>query len=403
MTGRSTPETVESHTLGPLEAARLWNRVLARQGLAAHTRRTTVEDIANAALGLHAARLPSPFATVAARAADGAIPLSLFDPAVRARLVTLRCMRKTLHTLPLELAAAAHAATLRFRQRDALRGLVNAGHSEASVTAATNALVELLGECGPLFHRDIEARLVAAAISVPVTRLALKLAWERGTLAYLNQTQGWNREFRTFALTADAYPGLDTSLDPGTAVERLLTAYIDRYGPVSIRDATWWSALSRVAVVDGMQRAGIKLVELITPWAANPLYMSTDRFAEFVDAPAAECATGVNLLAHEDVALKAYFETRRRYLGDLAPSAVFNQIGEVLPTVLFNGCVVGVWAWEERTGQVRPRLIPGLVPAERQKEIRAAIKKLTMTLRSGLHCVPAAQVGKDQLTLLSAC
>ncbi|MET8334343.1 DNA glycosylase AlkZ-like family protein [Streptosporangium canum] len=400
MTGRPTPETVESHTLGPIEAERLWNWVLARQGLAAHTRRATVEEIAKAALGLHAARLPSPFATVAARAADAATPLSLFDPAVRARLVTVRCMRKTLHTLPLELAAAAHAATLRFRERDALRGLLNAGYSETSIAAVTDALIELLGESGPLLHRTIEARLAAAAVPVPVTRLALKLAWERGTLAYLNQTQGWNREVRAFALTSDAYPGLDTSLDAGTAAEQLFTAYIDRYGPVSIRDATWWSALSRAAVVDGLERAGVKLIELITPWADSPVYMGADRFAEFVDAPAVDCAIGVGLLAHEDVAFKAYFETRGRYLGDLAPSAAFNQIGEILPTVVINGRVVGTWAWEERAAQVRPRLIAGLVPAGQQKEIRAAAAQLTTTLRSGLHRVPATRVGEGQLTLL---
>lgn len=401
MTGRATPETVDSHTLGPSEAHRLWNWLLVRQGLAAHTRLATVEDIADAALGLHAARLPSPFATVAARAADTATTLTLFDQAVRARLLTVRCMRKTLHTLPLPLAAAAHAATLRFRERDALRGVVNAGISQASIAAATDAIVELLSS-GPLFHRRIEAQLDAAAIPVPVTRLALKLAWERGTLAYLNQSPGWNREVRVFALTADAYPNLDTRLDTGTAVAQLMAAYIDRYGPVSIRDATWWSALSRTAVVDGMHQAAIKLVELITPWTTSPLYMSADRFAEFADAPPMDCATGVGLLAHEDVALKAYFETRCRYMGALAPSAAFNQIGEVLPTVIVDGQVVGTWAWEERTARVRPRLITGMVSRGRRKEIHAAAAQLTATLRSGTHRLPAPRITDGQLVLLPA-
>ncbi|MFI7049038.1 DNA glycosylase AlkZ-like family protein [Streptosporangium sandarakinum] len=388
MAGHSTPETVESHALGPQEADRLWNWVLARQGLAAHTRLATVEEIADAALGLHAARLPSPYATVAARAADAAVPLALFGSAVRSRLVTVRCMRKTLHALPLELAAAAHAATLRFRERDALRGIVNAGHTEARVAVATRALVELLGEAGPMFHRDIEARLAAAAIPVSVTRLALKLAWERGTLAYINQARGWNREVRTFALTTSLYPGFDTGVDPSAAVTRLMAAYIDRYGPIGIRDATWWSALSRTAVVEGLERAGAKLVELLTPWSSSPLYMNAERFSEFTDASAADCATGVNLLAHEDVALKAYFETRRRYLGDLTPLAAFNQIGEVLPTVVVDGRVVGTWAWDERAAQVRLRLITGMAQAEQRKEIRGVAARLAAILRSGLHRVP---------------
>ncbi|WP_344829589.1 DNA glycosylase AlkZ-like family protein [Nonomuraea dietziae] len=86
--------------------------------------------------------------------------------------------------------------------------------------------------------------------------------------------------------------------------------------------------------------------------------MSAQRFAEFTVADDADCATGVNLLAHEDVALKAYFETRRRYLGDLPAAAAFNQIGEVLPTILLNGRVVGTWTWDPTAKRARHRLIP---------------------------------------------
>jgi hypothetical protein len=59
------------------------------------------------------------------------VPASLFTGPVQASLLTLRCMRKTLHTLPLPLAAAAHAATLRFRDRDACRAVLNAGRTDA--------------------------------------------------------------------------------------------------------------------------------------------------------------------------------------------------------------------------------------------------------------------------------
>src|SRR5215469_11994265 len=76
-------------------AARVWNWVLVRQGLADSQRLSTVLDVADAALGLHAARLPSPYAIVAARSSDPAVPASLFTAPVRASLLTVRCMRKT--------------------------------------------------------------------------------------------------------------------------------------------------------------------------------------------------------------------------------------------------------------------------------------------------------------------
>ena len=117
-------------TLDEAGAARAWNWILARQGLADGRRLSSAAEIADAALGLHAARLPSPYAIVAARSSDPAIPGSLFTAPVRASLLTVRCMRKTLHTLPLPLAAAAHTATLRFRDRDAQREIGRASCRE---------------------------------------------------------------------------------------------------------------------------------------------------------------------------------------------------------------------------------------------------------------------------------
>lgn len=146
-------------------AARVWNWVLVRQGLADFRRLATAWQVADATLGLHAARLPSPYAIVAARTSHPSIPASLFSTQVRASLLTIRCMRKTLHTLPLPLAAAAHSATMRFRERDARRAVLNAGYRAETIDTLIADMLVILRE-GPLSHRAIEARLTAAGCDV---------------------------------------------------------------------------------------------------------------------------------------------------------------------------------------------------------------------------------------------
>ncbi|XKK37731.1 winged helix DNA-binding domain-containing protein [Nocardiopsis sp. ARC36] len=382
MTPELEPLVVDTHHLPDGEASRLWQWVLARQGLAPHTRLGSVEETADLALGLHAARLPSPFQTVAARVSDPSQVLRLLKPAGRRGLVTVRCMRKTLHTLPLHLASAAHAATRHFRERDALRAVVNAHVSEADVAAATTDLVALLDQDGPTGHRDIERRLAVDGRSVTLVRVALKLAWERGVLTYTNSSPVWNREQRTFALAMRAYPGLNTSMGREEGTETLMSAYLDRYGPVSMRDATWWSALSRRDVAQAWVRAGVKLVQVVVPaWSPHPMVMGADRFTEFTQAGDQE--SGVHLLAHEDVALKAYFETRTRYLGSLPASKAFNQIGEVLPTVVLNGRVVGTWAWAPKDSRVRHKTVPGMVPEGARSRVRSTARRMSEVLRSG--------------------
>ncbi|HEX5406278.1 MAG TPA: crosslink repair DNA glycosylase YcaQ family protein [Pseudonocardiaceae bacterium] len=399
--GYSPPNTVDAHVLDSNDARRLWNWQLGRQGLAAGSRLGSVQEIAHASFGLHAARLPSPFATVLARGATSSVATSLFSSETRASVVTVRCMRKTLHALPLPLAAAAHAATLHFRERDALRTITNSALSARLMTRVTAAIVELLSQTGPLFHRDIETLLVGPRVTVQAVRLALKLAWERGILTYLNETRAWNREHRKFGITTMVYPGLDMAMERREATSELVREYFDRYGPASIVDVMWWSGLSRGAVTEAMNESLRQWSVVRTPWTDSPMYMYSDRMDEYAATTIDERQTGLNLLAHEDVALKAYFETRKRYLGDLPAERAFNQIGEVLPTLAHNGQIVGTWAWDIRSRQVVCTVASGYGSAELRRSLKRQAPVTTEALRAGWTTGAVAREDKDQLTLTS--
>ena len=368
-------------------ATRTWNWILSRQGLADSRRLSSAWQVADTALGLHASRLPSPYAIVAARTADPAVPASLFTGPVRASLLTVRCMRKTLHTLPLPLAAAAQIATLRFRDRDARRAVLNAGYTMAAVDRLTAQLCALLRD-GPLPHRQIETALAARSGDTRAGRLAIKVAWERGTIAYINAATAWNREARTFALTSIAYPALDLSLTRDQAVTELVTAYFDRYGPATLRDATWWSGLSATDITTALLACGRPLAAVATPWSEDPCLMFADPAAE---SAGSEVTTGVQFLAHEDTALKAYSQTRSRYLGGLPQRQAFNQIGEALPTVIIDGMVAGSWSWDTRTASVHAELIPGRVPLPVRHQVKARAAALTETLRSAWEPRPPSR------------
>lgn len=365
-------------------AARAWNWILARQGLADSRRLSSAAEIADATLGLHAARLPSPYAIVAARAGDPAVAGSLFTAPVRASLLTVRCMRKTLHALPLPLASAAHAATLRFRDRDAQRAVYNAGYPPDAIEAAVREIGALL-QGGPLPYRAIEALLSGARREARAARLAVKVAWERGVIAYVNTTDSWDRETRTFALTASAYPGLDLSLTRDQAVTALVTAYFHRYGPATVRDAAWWSGLSATDITAALRRSQRSLVTVATPWSTRPCLMFADQATE---AASYTEAAGVQLLAHEDTALKAYHETRSRYLASLPQRRAFNQIGEALPTITVNGTVTGTWSWDNRSRNIIVRILPGKTTPTVRRQIRERAAVMADTLRAGIKTGP---------------
>jgi len=378
----------ELRALDEPAASRTWNWILARQGLADSQRLGSAWQVADAVLGLHASRLPSPYAIVAARTGDPAVPASLFTNPVRESLLTVRCMRKTLHALPLPLAAAAHIATLRFRDRDARRAVLNAGYAMATIDRTIDRLCELL-QAGPLPHRAIESALATRGKDVQAGRLAIKVAWERGTIAYINATTAWNREVRTFALTAAAYPALDVSVTRDQAITELVTAYFDRYGPATLRDATWWSGLSATDITTALLACDRPIIAVATPWCADPCLM----FADQVDDSTASKAvtTGVQFLAHEDTALKAYFQTRSRYLGGLSQQRAFNQIGEALPTVIVDGIVAGTWSWNSRNACTDVDLTTDQIPPPIRRQVKIRATALTEALRAAWH--PAGHRG----------
>jgi hypothetical protein len=99
---------------------------------------------------------------------------------------------------------------------------------------------------------------------------------------------------------------------PG-AQQKLITEYFRRYGPASVRDATWWSGLPQRAVFSALRAA--EAIPVQTPWSSAVCYVLPEQLTDFEawdSTPQAQPV--VALLAHEDVALKAYFETRGRYL-----------------------------------------------------------------------------------------
>jgi hypothetical protein len=374
------PAVVGRHHLDEAAARRLWNWQLRRQGLAEDTRLDTVAAIAGAALGLHAARLPSPYATVAARSTTPDVPLSLLQLGQDA-VLTVRCMRKTLHALPPGLAAAAHAATVHFRERDARRAILNAGQQLSRIEHALELVVAILASRGRLPHRDLERGSLAEGVPLSVTRLAIKLGWERGQLTYANHASGWDRELRTFGLPAAGQLGAHLTRQQATTT--LVGAYYDRYGPATLADASWWSGLSRTAIITALADLGTEMVEVSTAWTDAPLLMFRWRLDDFLTAPPTP-ATGVNLLAHEDIALKAYHQSRQRYLAGLPARRAFNSIGEALPTVLHDGRIIGTWTWDRPRAKVTYRLVPALAPSSVRALVRQRASQLTATLRQGL-------------------
>lgn len=316
--------------------------------------------VAASVAGLHAARLSSPWVAMRARSPRFE-PAELRRPLLKERsLVKLRCMRRTLHILPLPLAATAHAATLDQRLPPCLLALRRLGHSERALSRAAAAVRDALAG-NTVAYRELERAVTKRGPGrAELARLAIKWLWERGEIVYLDLSPSLHHERRAFALTGGAYPRLDLQAEScARAQEELVLTHIRAFGPASVRDIAWWSGIgtSRVRAVLALRADELARVRVrgLTP----ELYVHAGD-VDGLRAAEPVARDELALLSYEDPSLKGYFDTRSRYVADNGYRLLFNSIGEARASIVRGGKVVGVWTWNRRVRRIESHLFAPL-------------------------------------------
>ena len=269
-------------------------------------------------------------------------------------------MRRTLHILPLPLAATAHAATLNQRLPPCVLALRRLGRSEQSLQrAAASARELLLGRT--VAYRDLERELERRHPRLPgIARVTIKWLWERGEIVYLDLSPSLHHERRAFALTREAYPDLDLRAHScSVAQEELVLTHIRAFGPVSPLDTAWWSGMGTGRVRRALERRARELVRVRVSGLGG------DLVAHQADVDALRAADPIDpdelaLLSYEDPSLKGYFDTRGRYVSSEGYRVLFNSIGEARASIVRGGKVVGIWTWNRGARRVEQQLFKKL-------------------------------------------
>lgn len=226
-------------------------------------------------------------------------------------------------------------------------------------------------------ERQLEALL--AEERPTLVRLGLRYLWEAGVLSYRNVATAWHRQQRLFRLSSRSHPEFVANLPEGTARSLLIRHYFETFGPATLADAAWWSGLPKSAILAYLAEANV--VRLRIPWTGGDSYLPSSVYEEALASP--DERIGVSLLAHEDVALKAYSESRQRYLGNLKQPDIFNQIGEVRPVLLCEGIAIGTWEWDRSRNGIRLDVLDRAALVGHEDDVREAVATMECALRRG--------------------
>lgn len=302
--------------------------------------------------GIHAARTVSPVPIMLARGLDISDVKRAHTHPDEYGTIRVRSVRKTLHIYNLYDAAIAHSATKRYRVRDAQTSLAKCA-SRSEALQISFAIHDALSDK----HFRIESLLKAVSqtprlsqISPQAIRSTMKLLWEQGEIVLVNHGGRWDQERR---LVRDAVrTGECERLNQYSEVEAeqlLIERYLQEYGPASMADMVWWSGLSQGRVERALRGFDGTLV-FASHSFGDDLYAIRENLEELLTFRSTKQPSECIFLGHEDPLLKAYKQSRSRYVTGHNYSSLFNQIGEALPAVVLDGAIVGTWKWE-RTGE----------------------------------------------------
>jgi hypothetical protein len=312
----------------PLTARQLNRATLARQMLLAREP-VTVPEAVHRVVALQAQEPASPYIALWNRIA-GFDPADL-DVALSDRtVIRSTSIRITLHAVEAGDYAPFHEA-MQTSLRDSRlndRRFKASGLTIADADALVSGLVEFTAE--PRTPTEIEAML-GERLGAPPHR---GVWWALRTYAPLHHspTGGpWSFGPKT-AFRGAAYDPIDHSL----AVQHLLLRYLAGFGPATPQDCAQFALLRQPTVLPAVAALGDQLVTMEGP-GGSTLYDLPDGPMPDGDAPAPP-----RLMAMWDETLLAYAD-RSRIVPPEYRQLVMRRNGDVLPTLLVDGLVAGVW------------------------------------------------------------
>ena len=134
----------------------------------------------------------------------------------------------------------------------------------------------------------------------------------------------------TYASFNDALPDVD--LEEFSEQEgrvRLLRAYVRGFGPVSHRDAAWWTGMDLKRVQRSLEALEEEIVEVLIEGESTPLLMHVAD-AEELEWAALMASPAVSVLPANDPLLVGYVD-RSRFVDDGVRPFVFDKAGNRPP------------------------------------------------------------------------
>ena len=324
----------------------------------------------NACLALPAEDPLSPFLAAHLRLADFT-PQNLSHARDQVRqLCYTPLMRGEAHLVGLEDLSWLHAATQRQIKRSFNVEWINWQVTVDEIDALGEKILTLLSE-EPATLEDLERRLGNDLVQTltyttrgghvkTISNVALALQW---LWAMKKVLLGWidisdirlGEAIRCY--TKSGLPGLTLDAMPSEAEAqtRLVKAYLAAFGPATEADIDFWTGFSKGERARATGKLFRDLTQVLVEGMPGTMFLLKGQAEALRETSTEAKFTSIHFLPQDDNFIKAYKASRARFLANpKMQGRIFKGSGEVVPSILIQGQIMGTWGWDE--GEVKWRL-----------------------------------------------
>jgi hypothetical protein len=381
------------------------------------------QTVTPAVIALHATDPASVYLSVLARSSVSTltdVAQALYD---RRSLVRWMAMRRTLFVFPREdipLVQAAVSTPLAATLRKRLISTLERNGAEPPIVGETASWLDSLasrvehalrsrGEATgaelSTVERDLRTSIPARAPSDRTQNVTTSLlTWmsAEGRLVRGTPTGAWTSRHHRWEPVNRWWPDGLPSMDPDQARQALARRWLTSFGPATVGDLQWWVGWNKTTVRRALDNLPVDEIDL---HGGPGIMLRADR-ASTADAALRDALD--EALAHIDSAetpsaslLPVLDPTpmgwkHRDWMFGIDQQAIFDQAGNIGPTVWWNGEIIGSWAITA-AGELRTRIL-----ADRGAQAVAAVDSAAAKLHERLGGAIVAPQSAHPSNALSA-
>ena len=355
-------------TLPSVTPAHAVRHVAGRHGLPPGASPVSLAGALAAVVALHATEPATPYLSLWARLpgfTPAHLDAALYDQRTVVRTAAMRTTIHLIHTAELPFFYQATVSQRRRLDQAALRYSLDRVAPGVDAAAYLDDLrgqiLRRLESSGPATAADLAQAIPPLKAPVPYGRGAYTGAFALGSrlvpalctagLLVRARIRGtWRSSQCEYDLLPRWLPGIDLgSVDREQATAWLVRRYIQQFGPVTVRDAAWWTGLPARDIARALADLGDAVVSVALGDHPEPHLLLASDLREVLALPDSP-PDAAWLLPSLDPLIMGY-TGRARFLSPDDAGKAFDRSGNALPTAWFRGRVVGLWS-QDAAGRV---------------------------------------------------